>query len=47
MSKDTIQTMTDCKGYLVTFDGCGSEENETIKSLKDSVQKGEIKLIQP
>ena len=35
------------KGYLVTFDGCGPEENEAIKSLKDSMQKGEIKLIQP
>ena len=33
------------RGYVVTFDGCGPEENETIRTLKDSIQKGEIKLI--
>ena len=26
------------RGYVVTFDGCGPEE--TIKSLKDSIQTG-------
>lgn len=30
------------KGYVVTFDGCGPEENETIKSLKQSQSKGEL-----
>ena len=33
------------KGYIVTFDGCGPEENETVKSLKQSLSKGELKLI--
>jgi len=33
------------KGYVVTFDGCGPEENETIKSLKQSQSKGELKLL--
>lgn len=33
------------KGYLITFDGCGPEENEVIKSLKKSIDKGEVKII--
>ena len=33
------------KGYLLTFDGCGPQENETIKSLQQGVEKGEIKLL--
>ena len=33
------------KGYLVTFDGCGPQENETIKSIQQGVEKGEIKLL--
>ena len=33
------------KGYLITFDGCGPEENEVIKSLKKSIEKGELKII--
>jgi len=33
------------RGYVITFDGCGPDENETIKSLKQGVDKGEIKLL--
>jgi len=33
------------KGYLITFDGCGPEENELIKSLKKAIEKGELKLL--
>ena len=33
------------QGYLITFDDCGPEDNEIIKSLKKSVEKGEIKIL--
>jgi len=33
------------QGYIVTFDGCGPEDNETIKSLKKAIEKGEVKLL--
>ena len=33
------------RGYVITFDGCGPDENETIRSLKQGVDKGEIKLL--
>lgn len=33
------------EGYLVTFDGCGLEDNEVIKSLKKTVEKGEVRLL--
>ena len=33
------------KRYIVTFDGCGPKENETVKSLKQSLTKGELKLL--
>ena len=33
------------EGYIVTFDGCGPEDNEVIKFLKKAVEKGEIKLL--
>ena len=33
------------QGYLITFDGCGPEENEIIKSLKKAIEKGEVKMI--
>lgn len=32
-------------GYVVTFDGCGPEENETIRSLQKAMQKGDVKLL--
>ena len=31
------------KGYIVTFDGCGPDDNEVVKS--QGVEKGEIKLL--
>ena len=34
-----------CKGYVVSFDGCGPEENKVIHSIKQGVEKGEIKLL--
>ena len=33
------------KGYVITFDGCGPEENDILKSLKQGVDKGEIRLL--
>jgi len=33
------------QGYLITFDGCGPQENEFIKSLKKAIEKGEVKMI--
>ena len=33
------------QGYLVIFDNCGPEHNEIIKSLKKSLEKGEIKIL--
>ena len=33
------------KGYVITFDGCGPEENEFFRSLKQGVDKGEIRLL--
>ena len=30
-------------GYVITFDGCGPDENELVKSLKQGIEKGEIK----
>jgi len=32
-------------GYLISFDDCGSEDNEIIKSLKKSIEKGELKIL--
>ena len=28
------------KGYIITFDGCGPDEDEVVKSLKQEVEKG-------
>ena len=33
------------KGYMVSFDGCGPEENEVIHSLKQRINKREVKLL--
>ena len=33
------------QGHSVSFDGCGPEENEMIRSLKKAVEKGEIRLL--
>ena len=33
------------KGYVITFDGCGPEDNEIFRSLKQGVDKGELRLI--
>ena len=31
--------------YVISFDECGSENNEIIKSLKGAVEKGELKIL--
>ena len=31
--------------YIITFDGCGPEHNEIVKSLKGAVEKGELKIL--
>ena len=33
------------QGYLISFDDCGPEDNEIIKSLKKSIEKGEVKIL--
>ena len=33
------------KGYVVTFDGCGPEKNEVVRSLKKAVDMGELKML--
>jgi len=33
------------QGHIISFDGCGPEENELIKSLKKASEKGEIRLL--
>ena len=33
------------RGYVVTFDGFGSEENEVVKSLKKAMDMGELKIL--
>lgn len=33
------------KGYIISFDGCGPDENEVVKSTKQGVDKGDIKLL--
>ena len=43
--KGTVIAYSRNKGYVVNFDGCGPEENESIQSLKKAVEKGEVKLI--
>ena len=32
-------------GYVVSFDGYSPEKNETIKSLRKTIEKNEIKLL--
>ena len=34
-----------CKCYVISFDRFGPEENETIHSLKQGIEKGDIKVI--
>ena len=33
------------RGHVVTFDGYGPDHNETIRHLKKSVEKGEVRLL--
>ena len=43
--KGMVISYSRSKGYVVTFDGCGPEENEVIKSLKKAIKKGEMKVL--
>jgi len=33
------------RGYIVSFDGCGPEDNEVVKSLKKAMDMGELKIL--
>ena len=33
------------RGYVVTFDGFGPEENEVVQSLKMAIDMGELKML--
>ena len=44
--KGTVIISYSRKGYIVSFDGCGLEENEVVKSLKKAMDMGELKIIQ-
>ena len=33
------------RGYIVTFDGFGPEENEVVQSLKKAIDMGELKIL--
>ena len=33
------------RGYVVTFDGFGPEENEVVQSLKKAIDMGELKML--
>jgi len=34
------------KGYLITFDGCGPQDNDTIAPIiQQGIEKGEIRLL--
>jgi len=43
--KGTVISYSRSKGYVISFDGCGPEENELIYSLKQGIEKGDVKLI--
>jgi len=43
--KGTVIAYSRNKGYVINFNGFGPEENESIRSLKKAVEKGEVKLI--
>ena len=43
--KGTVISYNRSKGYVISFDGCGPEENEVNRSLKKAFEKGEIKLL--
>ena len=36
--KGTVISYNRFKGYAISFDGCGSEENEVIRSLKKAFE---------
>ena len=33
------------RGYVVTFDGFGPEENKVVKSLKKAMDQGKLKIL--
>ena len=43
--KGTVISYSRQCGYIVSFDGYGPEENETIKSLKRAAERNEIKIL--
>ena len=43
--KGVVISYSCSKGYVISFDGCGPEQNEVIRSLKKAYEKGEMKLL--
>lgn len=43
--KGTVISYSRQAGYVISFEGYGPEENETIKSLKKAAERHEIKLL--
>jgi len=43
-SQSGTKAKSPCKGYIISYDGCGPEDNELIYSLKQGIEKGDIKM---
>jgi len=43
--KGTVISYNRQQGYVITFDGFGPEENESIKCLRKAFEKKEIRLL--
>ena len=43
--KGTVISYSRRDGYIISFDGYGPEDNETIKSLKKAAERNEIKIL--
>ena len=43
--KGTVISYSRQNGYVISFDGYGPEDNETIKSLKKAAERNEIKIL--
>ena len=43
--KGTVIAYSRKMGYTISYDGCGPEDNEVVHSLKQGIEKGDIKMI--
>ena len=41
----TKELLYNRKGYVMTFDGFGTEENEVVRSLKKAIDMGKLKML--